>query len=75
MNANAKLAGKRALVTGAGTPQDIAKLAAFLSSDDAEFTIGQTLVADGGTTSLMSLFPNFREPSDHRFGKGYVPGV
>lgn len=59
----------------AGAPLDIAKLAAFLCSDDAEFIIGQTLVADGGTTSLMSLFPNFREQSKNRFGKGYVPGV
>ncbi|OHB68956.1 MAG: hypothetical protein A2V70_09750 [Planctomycetes bacterium RBG_13_63_9] len=59
----------------AGTPQDVAKLATFLCSDDAAFIIGQTLVADGGTTSLMSLFPDFREPSENRFGKGYVPGV
>jgi NAD(P)-dependent dehydrogenase (short-subunit alcohol dehydrogenase family) len=59
----------------AGRPSDIAKLAAFLCSDDAEFIIGQTLVADGGTTSLMSLFPNFREQSKNRFGTGYVPGV
>ncbi len=58
-----------------GTPQDIAKLAAFLCSDDAEFIVGQTLVADGGTTALMSLFPNFRERSENQFGKGYVPGV
>jgi NAD(P)-dependent dehydrogenase (short-subunit alcohol dehydrogenase family) len=62
-------------VARAGRPQDIAKLAAFLCSDDAEFIIGQTLVADGGTTALMSLFPNFREQSENRFGKGYVPGV
>ncbi|MFV1968391.1 MAG: SDR family NAD(P)-dependent oxidoreductase [Pirellulaceae bacterium] len=62
-------------IARAGTPRDIAKLAAFLCSDDAEFIVGQTLVADGGTTSLMSLFPNFRERSKNRFGKGYVPGV
>jgi NAD(P)-dependent dehydrogenase (short-subunit alcohol dehydrogenase family) len=62
-------------VARAGTPLDIAKLAAFLCCDDAEFIIGQTLVADGGTTALMSLFPNFREQSENRFGKGYVPGV
>jgi len=62
-------------VARAGAPRDIAKLAAFLCSEDAEFIIGQTLVADGGTTSLMSLFPNFREQSENRFGKGYVPGV
>jgi NAD(P)-dependent dehydrogenase (short-subunit alcohol dehydrogenase family) len=59
----------------AGIPLDIARLAVFLCSDDAEFIIGQTLVADGGTTSLMSLFPNFREQSKNRFGTGYVPGV
>ncbi len=59
----------------AGAPRDIAKLAAFLCSQDAEFIIGQTLVADGGTTSLMSLFPDFREQSNNRFGKGYVPGA
>ncbi len=51
----------------AGMPTDIAKLAAFLCSDDAEFIVGQTLVADGGTTSLMSLMPNFRERSQNRF--------
>jgi NAD(P)-dependent dehydrogenase (short-subunit alcohol dehydrogenase family) len=62
-------------VARAGTPKDIARLAAFLSSDDAAFIVGQTLVADGGTTALMSLFPNFRERSQNRFGKGYVPGV
>lgn len=59
----------------AGMPLDIAKLAVFLCSDDAEFIVGQTLVADGGTTSLMSLFPDFRKESTARFGKGYVPGV
>lgn len=59
----------------AGAPRDIAKLAAFLCSQDAEFIIGQTLVADGGTTSLMSLFPDFRQQSNSRFGKGYVPGA
>jgi 3-oxoacyl-[acyl-carrier protein] reductase len=62
-------------IARAGTPRDIAKLAAFLCSEDAEFIVGQTLVADGGTTSLMSLFPNFREQSKNRFGKGYVTGV
>lgn len=62
-------------VARAGMPTDIAKLAAFLCSDDAEYIVGQTLVADGGTTSLMSLMPNFRERSQNRFGEGYVPGV
>ena len=62
-------------VARAGTPLDIARLAVFLCSEDAEFIIGQTLVADGGTTSLMSLISDFRHESANRFGAGYVPGT
>jgi len=58
-----------------GVPLDIAKLAAFLCSDDAGYIVGQTIVADGGTTSLMSLISDFRNESSARFGKGYLPGV
>ena len=58
-----------------GTPLDIARLAVFLCSDDAEFIVGQTIVADGGTVSLMSLISDFRNESTARFGTGYVPGV
>jgi len=58
-----------------GTKLEIAKLAAFLCSDDAAFIIGQTIVADGGTTALMSLISDFRNPSTAKFGTGYVPGV
>lgn len=56
-----------------GTPADIAKLAAFLCSDDAGYIVGQTMVADGGTTALMSLVSDFRKTSTHRFGVGYLP--
>ena len=35
-----------------GFPIDIAKVAAFLCSDDATFITGQTIVVDGGSTSL-----------------------
>lgn len=59
----------------AGRPRDIAKLAVFLCSDDAEYIVGQTIVADGGTTTLMSLMPDFRTESTARFGAGYIPGV
>lgn len=55
-----------------GTPLGIAKLAVFLCSDDADFIIGQTIVADGGTTSLSSLVSDFRSESNETFGKGYV---
>jgi NAD(P)-dependent dehydrogenase (short-subunit alcohol dehydrogenase family) len=56
-----------------GMPSDIAKLAAFLCSDDASYIVGQTIVADGGTTALMSLVSDFRKESVHRFGVGSLP--
>ncbi len=59
----------------AGAPLDIARLAVFLCSDDADFIVGQTIVSDGGTTSLMSLISDFRNESSARFGTGYVPGL
>ena len=62
-------------VTQPGRPQDIAKLAVFLCSEESEFVLGQTIVADGGTSDLMSLMTDFRTESTARFGIGYVPGV
>jgi len=59
----------------AGRPLDVARLAAFLCSIDAEFIIGQTITVDGGSTSLMSLMPDFRTESTARFGVGYVSGI
>ncbi|NBS06964.1 MAG: SDR family oxidoreductase [Verrucomicrobia bacterium] len=58
-----------------GEKSEIAKLAVFLCSEDAGYIIGQTIVADGGTTSLMSLISDFRAKSTATFGKGYVPGL
>ncbi|MHB9035734.1 MAG: SDR family NAD(P)-dependent oxidoreductase [Armatimonadota bacterium] len=58
-----------------GEPVEIGKLAAFLCSDDAGFIIGQTIVADGGTTSLMSLIDDFRNEATSSLGGGYVPGI
>jgi NAD(P)-dependent dehydrogenase (short-subunit alcohol dehydrogenase family) len=60
-------------VARGGTPGDIAKLAAFLCSGDAGYIVGQTIVADGGTTALMSLVSDFRKQSANRFGAGYLP--
>ena len=62
-------------VARCGEPSDIARLAAFLCSDDASFIVVQTMVADGGTTALMSLVSDFRKESTNTFGKGYIPGV
>jgi len=56
-----------------GLPLDVAKMAVFLCSEDAGFIVGQTIVVDGGTTSLMSLISDFRNESTARFGKGYLP--
>lgn len=71
----AEAAHKAVPVARAGTPLDIAKLAVFLCSEDAAFIVGQTIIADGGTTSLMSLMTDFRTESTATFGKDYVPGA
>jgi len=62
-------------VARAGSPLDIAKLAVFLSSDEAEFIVGQTIIADGGSTALMSLFPDYRSEITAQFGAEYMPGL
>jgi NAD(P)-dependent dehydrogenase (short-subunit alcohol dehydrogenase family) len=67
---------KNAIPVGrVGKAVEIGKVAAFLCCDDAGFIIGQTVVVDGGTTSLMSLISDFRNESAARFGIGYLPGV
>jgi NAD(P)-dependent dehydrogenase (short-subunit alcohol dehydrogenase family) len=58
-----------------GKAVEIGRIAAFLCSNEAEFIIGQTIIADGGTTSLMSLISDFRNESTAKFGTGYLPGV
>ena len=58
-----------------GAPVEIGKLAAFLCSDESSFIVGQTIVADGGTTSLMSLISDFRNEATTSLGTGYVPGI
>jgi NAD(P)-dependent dehydrogenase (short-subunit alcohol dehydrogenase family) len=56
-----------------GLPIDVARLAVFLCSDQADFLVGQMITLDGGTTSLMSLINDFRGPSNARFGRNYLP--
>jgi NAD(P)-dependent dehydrogenase (short-subunit alcohol dehydrogenase family) len=58
-----------------GIPADVAKLAAFLCSDESSFIVGQTITLDGGTTALMSLFSNFRNQSPAHFGRSYLPNA
>ena len=73
--ASNEYASKVIPIARAGVPKDIAKLAVFLCSDDAEYIVGQTIVADGGTTALLSLAADFRASNPSSFGKGYLPGV
>jgi glucose 1-dehydrogenase len=40
-----------------GDPEDVARAALWLASDDADYVTGTTLIVDGG----MSLYPAFRE--------------
>lgn len=71
----AKVAAEKVPSGRAGRKSDIAKLAVFLCSEDAEFIVGQTITSDGGTTSLMSLISDFRNRSSAKFGTGYVAGI
>lgn len=47
----------RHATTRFGEPEDIAKAAVWLASDDAEFATGQTFVIDGGLTAASPLNP------------------
>ena len=68
--------GKLIPIGFAGRPVDIAKIVTFLASEDARYIVGQTLIADGGTTSWMPFSEGYAS-SFHgaKFGKGYVPGL
>ncbi|MDB6092666.1 MAG: short-chain dehydrogenase/reductase [Verrucomicrobia bacterium] len=70
-----KAAAEKIPLGRSGEKSEIAKLAVFLCSDDAGYIVGQTIVADGGTTSMMSLISDFRARSGACFGTGYMPGV
>lgn len=73
--AAAKDAAVKVPLGRSGLKVEIARLAVFLCSEDAAYIVGQTIVADGGTTALMSLISDFRNRSTAKFGTGYVPGV
>jgi NAD(P)-dependent dehydrogenase (short-subunit alcohol dehydrogenase family) len=71
----AKSAAEKIPLGRSGTKLEIAKLAVFLCCEESAYIVGQTIVADGGTTALMSLISDFRKKSTATFGKGYVPNV
>jgi NAD(P)-dependent dehydrogenase (short-subunit alcohol dehydrogenase family) len=65
----------RALPRGyIGEGRDIGRLAVFLASDDSRYIIGQTILCDGGQTTILPAAGDFREPGTLKWGKGYVPG-
>ena len=70
-----KTAAEKVPLGRSGEKSEIAKLAVFLCSQGAGYIVGQTIVADGGTTALMSLISDFRTRSTATFGTGYVPGL
>ncbi|MBI2844343.1 MAG: glucose 1-dehydrogenase [Armatimonadetes bacterium] len=70
-----KTAWEKVPLGRSGSTLEIAKLATFLCSDDSGYVVGQTIVADGGTSSLISLISDFRNESEAKFGLGYVPGI
>lgn len=59
----------------AGTPRDIGNVVAFLASEDSRYILGQTLIVDGGTTTLMHFGEDFKQPMTVQFGQGYVGGL
>jgi 3-oxoacyl-[acyl-carrier protein] reductase len=67
-----KVAAEKIPLGRSGSKSEIGKLAVFLCSEDSGFIVGQTLVADGGTTSLMSLISDFRIRSTAQFGRHYL---
>lgn len=58
-----------------GTGTDMGNIVAFLSTDVSRYIVGQTIVCDGGQTTLMPTTGNFREPTKTQYGQGYVPGL
>lgn len=57
-----------------GESRDIGRLAIFLASDESRYIVGQTILCDGGQTTVLPCTPNFRTPNKKQWGQGYVPG-
>lgn len=49
-----ELAKKRSVLGRVGNPEDIAKLAVFLASDESSYITGQVIVADGGRIDYLT---------------------
>lgn len=53
-------------------PADIGRVALFLASDESRYIIGQTIICDGGQTSILPLTGDFRGRRTERWGANYV---
>lgn len=67
-----KEAGKNVPVGFIADPGDIGRVAIFLASDESRYIIGQTIICDGGQTSILQLTGDFRERRKERWGANYV---
>jgi NAD(P)-dependent dehydrogenase (short-subunit alcohol dehydrogenase family) len=54
--------------------RDIGRVALFLASDESRYIIGQTIICDGGQTSILPLTGDFNERRTERWGASYVGG-
>jgi NAD(P)-dependent dehydrogenase (short-subunit alcohol dehydrogenase family) len=57
-----------------GKARDIGRLAIFLASDESRYIVGQTILCDGGQSTVLPCTPDFRAPGPNKWGQGYVPG-
>lgn len=57
-----------------GEARDVGRLAMFLASEESRYIVGQTILCDGGQSTVMGCMPDFRTPIKQQFGQGYVPG-
>jgi NAD(P)-dependent dehydrogenase (short-subunit alcohol dehydrogenase family) len=55
-----------------GTPGDVANLTLFLASDASRYIVGQTIICDGGQTSVMPLTGDFRGRRKEKWGSRYL---
>lgn len=55
-----------------GEPRDIGRLAIFLASEEARYIVGQTILCDGGQTTVLPCTPSFRTPGKEKYGRDYV---
>jgi NAD(P)-dependent dehydrogenase (short-subunit alcohol dehydrogenase family) len=65
-------AGKSLPAGFIASPSDIGRVAVFLASDDSRYIIGQTIICDGGQTSILQLTGDFRERRKEKWGANYV---